>query len=414
MLLSKLLNRMIRVGTLNIIDANGHLHSFAGTPGPEATVRLHDKSLHRKLFINPDLYLGEAYMDGTLTPENCDLREFLRVVISNHAFANEDPVYSFSSTVSRLMRWVHQYNPITRSKENVAHHYDLAVDFYDLFLDRDRQYSCGYFRTPDESLEQAQLDKRLHIAAKLMLEPGQKVLDIGSGWGGLSTYLARNSDVRVSGLTLSTEQLQVAKRIAAEEGLEDRVDFHLRDYREETGTYDRIVSVGMFEHVGVRHYGDYFAKINELLSEDGICLLHSIGRMSGPSSTAGWVRKYIFPGGYSPALSEVMTAVEKSGLWVTDIEILRVHYADTLLAWQRRFQENRARAAEMFDERFCRMWEFYLAISEAVFRYGDHFVFQMQIARQRDAVPLTRDYITDWERSHGVEAEPVRLRPRAG
>ncbi len=414
MLLSKLLNRMIRVGTLNIIDANGHLHSFAGTPGPEATVRLHDKSLHRKLFINPDLYLGEAYMDGTLTPENCDLREFLRVVISNHAFAHEDPVYSFSSTVSRLMRWVHQYNPITRSKENVAHHYDLAVDFYDLFLDRDRQYSCGYFRTPDESLEQAQLDKRLHIAAKLMLEPGQKVLDIGSGWGGLSTYLARNSDVRVSGLTLSTEQLQVAKRIAAEEGLEDRVDFHLRDYREETGTYDRIVSVGMFEHVGVRHYGDYFAKINELLSEDGICLLHSIGRMSGPSSTAGWVRKYIFPGGYSPALSEVMTAVEKSGLWVTDIEILRVHYADTLLAWQRRFQENRARAAEMFDERFCRMWEFYLAISEAVFRYGDHFVFQMQIARQRDAVPLTRDYITDWERSHGVEAEPVRLRPRAG
>lgn len=283
-----------------------------------------------------------------------------------------------------------------------------------MFLDRDRQYSCGYFRTPDESLEQAQLDKRLHIAAKLLLEPGQKVLDIGSGWGGLSTYLARTGDVHVSGLTLSTEQFQVAKRIAAEEGLEDRVDFHLRDYREETGTYDRIVSVGMFEHVGVRHYGDYFSKINELLSEDGICLLHSIGRLSGPASTAGWVRKYIFPGGYSPALSEVMAAVEKAGLWVADIEILRVHYADTLLAWQRRFQENRAKAAEMFDERFCRMWEFYLAISEAVFRYGDHFVFQMQIARQRDAVPLTRDYLTDWERAHGVEAEPVRLRPRAG
>ena len=414
MLLSKLLNRMIRVGTLNIIDANGQLHRFAGSPGPEATVRLHDKSLHRKLFINPDLYLGEAYMDGTLTLENCDLREFLRVVISNHQFAHDDTVYSLSSTLSRLTRWIHQYNPVSRAKANVAHHYDLAVDFYDLFLDRDRQYSCGYFRTPDESLEQAQLDKRLHIAAKLLLEPGQKVLDIGSGWGGLSTYLARTGDVHVSGLTLSTEQFQVAKRIAAEEGLEDRVDFHLRDYREETGTYDRIVSVGMFEHVGVRHYGYYFSKINELLSEDGICLLHSIGRLSGPASTAGWVRKYIFPGGYSPALSEVMAAVEKAGLWVADIEILRVHYADTLLAWQRRFQENRAKAAEMFDERFCRMWEFYLAISEAVFRYGDHFVFQMQIARQRDAVPLTRDYLTDWERAHGVEAEPVRLRPRAG
>lgn len=414
MLLSKLLNRMIRVGTLNIIDANGNRHKFAGAPGPEATVRIHDKALHQKLFINPDLHMGEAYMNGTLTMVDCDLREFLQVVISNHKFAHDDPMYSFSSSLSRLTRWIHQYNPVARSKANVAHHYDLAVDFYDLFLDRDRQYSCGYFRTPDESLEQAQLDKRLHIAAKLLLQPGQKVLDIGSGWGGLSTYLARMSDVKVSGLTLSTEQLQVAKRIATEEGLEDRVDFHLRDYREETGTYDRIVSVGMFEHVGVRHYGDYFAKINELLSADGICLLHSIGRMSGPAATAGWVRKYIFPGGYSPALSEVMRAVEKAGLWVADIEILRVHYADTLLAWQRRFQENRASAAEMYDERFCRMWEFYLAISEAVFRYGDHFVFQMQIARERDAVPLTRDYVTDWERAHGVEAEPVRLRPRAG
>ena len=413
MLLSHFLKRMIRVGTLNVIDANGRLHCFAGEPGPEATIRLHDKSLYYKLFFNPDLYLGEAYMDGTLTVEDCSLRDFLRVVIGNHAFARDHPMYAFATNLGRAIRWMHHYNPVSRSKEHVAHHYDLAVNFYDLFLDRDRQYSCGYFREPDETLEQAQLDKRLHIAAKLLLAPGQKLLDIGSGWGGLSTYLAKTCDVQVSGLTLSTEQLQVARRIVAEEGLDDRVDFHLRDYREETGAYDRIVSVGMFEHVGVRYYKDYFGKIRELLADDGVCLLHSIGRMSGPASTAGWVRKYIFPGGYSPALSEVMAAIEKAGLWVTDIEVLRLHYAETLLAWQGRFQANRHKAAAIYDERFCRMWEFYLAISEAVFRYGDHFVFQIQITKQRDAVPLTRDYITDWEGDHGAEAEPVRLRPHA-
>jgi cyclopropane-fatty-acyl-phospholipid synthase len=414
MLLSSLLKRMIRVGTLNIIDATGRVHKFAGAPGPEATIRLHDKALHYKLFVNPDLYLGEAYMDGTLTMEDCDLRDFLEVAVTNLEYAHQHPMYSFASELGRLMRWAHQYNPISRSRDHVAHHYDLSVDFYDLFLDRDRQYSCGYFRSPDESLEQAQLDKRLHIASKLLLKPGQKVLDIGCGWGGLSTYLAKTCDVNVTGLTLSTEQIHMANRIAAEEGLERKVDFHLRDYREQTGLYDRIVSVGMFEHVGVRYYKTYFDKVRELLTDDGVCLLHSIGRMSGPASTAGWIRKYIFPGGYSPALSEVMTAVERAGLWVTDIEILRVHYAETLLAWQRRFQANRAKAAAMFDERFCRMWEFYLAASESVFRYGDHFVFQMQIAKKRDAVPLTRDYIPDWERAHGIEAEPVRLRPRAG
>jgi len=281
MLLSQFLKRMIRVGTLNVIDANGRLHSFSGEPGPEATIRLHDKALHYKLFVNPDLYLGEAYMDGTLTMEDCSRRGFLQVAIGNHAFAHDHPMYAFASKLGRAMRWAHQYNPISRSKDHVAHHYDLAVSFYDMFLDRDRQYSCGYFRAADETLEQAQLDKRLHIAAKLLLEPGQKVLDIGSGWGGLSTYLAKTCDVQVSGLTLSTEQLQVAQRTASEEGLDDQVDFHLRDYREETGTYDRIVSVGMFEHVGVRYYGDYFAKIRELLADDGVCLLNAIGRMSG-------------------------------------------------------------------------------------------------------------------------------------
>ena len=403
MLLSGLLERMIRIGTLEVIDAGGKLHVFSGGPGPEVTVRLHDRALHHKLFLNPQLYVGEAYMDGTLTIEKGTLSDFLEIATRNLEFARTYPPYFAGERFSRLLRGWQQYNPVGRARTRVAHHYDLPDRLFDLFLDPDRQYSCAYFRNPADDLETAQIDKQRHLAAKLLLEPGQRVLDIGSGWGGLAFYLARAGGGRVTGLTLSDEQVKTANRRAAEAGLAERVRFHLRDYREETGTYDRIVSVGMFEHVGVNHYPEFFSTVEKLLAKDGVCVLHSIGRMAGPSTTCAWLRKYIFPGSYTPALSEVLPAAEDSGLWITDIEVLRVHYAETLRAWRRRFQTNRARIAELFGERFCRMWEFYLALSEAAFRHGDFFVFQMQLAKRRDAVPLTRDYITAWERAHAIE-----------
>ena len=406
MLLSRLLERTVRVGTLEVIGADGARHVFSGAPGPEVTIRLHDRALHYKLFFNPELYLGEAYMDGTLTIEKGTLSALVEIAATNLRFAQADPLYAAQERLSRLMRAWQQYNSVGRARIHVAHHYDLPDRLYELFVDRDRQYSCAYFAGSGDDLETAQINKQRHLAAKLLLEPGHRVLDIGSGWGGLALYLARVGGGEVTGLTLSSEQERFSNRQAAEAGLAERVRFHLRDYREETGTYDRIVSVGMFEHVGVDYYPEFFAKVRKLLTKDGVCVLHSIGRMAGPSATCAWLRKHIFPGGYTPALSEVLPVVEQSGLWVTDIEILRLHYAETLRAWRHRFQANRARIAELFDERFCRMWEFYLALSEAAFRHGDHFVFQMQLAKRRDAVPLTRDYIAEWDRAHAAEAIP--------
>jgi cyclopropane-fatty-acyl-phospholipid synthase len=293
-----------------------------------------------------------------------------------------------------------QYNPLGRAQANVAHHYDLSKTLYDLFLDADRQYSCAYFTAPDQSIDAAQAQKKRHLAAKLLLKPGQRVLDIGCGWGGLALYLAKECEVEVTGLTLSTEQLQVARHRAAAAGLAERVRFELLDYRLATGQYDRIVSVGMFEHVGVVHYPTFFRKLRELLATDGVALLHSIGRADGPGVTNPWIRRYIFPGGYSPALSEVVPVVERTGLYITDIEVLRLHYAETLKAWRARFLANRERIRTLYDERFCRMWEFYLAGSEVAFRRQGHINFQMQMAKQVDTVPLTRDYIFDWERGH--------------
>jgi cyclopropane-fatty-acyl-phospholipid synthase len=303
---------------------------------------------------------------------------------------------------ARMMRRIYQLNPVWRARRNVAHHYDLSDQLYELFLDDDRQYSCAYFRTPENDLETAQHDKKRHIAAKLLLRPGQKVLDIGSGWGGLAIYLAAESGVEVTGLTLSEEQLKASQRRAAAAGLADRVRFYLRDYREETGQYDRIVSVGMFEHVGVNHYPAFFAKLKGLLAPDGVALLHSIGRMEGPGMTNTWLRKYIFPGGYSPALSEVVPVAERAHLWITDIEVLRLHYAETLRQWRNRFEQNRDRIRALYDERFCRMWEVYLVGSEVAFRRAGHLVFQMQLAKSLDTVPLTRDYMFDWERAHSL------------
>ncbi|HEB79137.1 MAG TPA: class I SAM-dependent methyltransferase [Rhodospirillales bacterium] len=404
MLLSRLLERMIHTGTLKVIDAAGELYVYTGGPGPEVTVRLHNKALHRKLFFNPCLYIGEAYMDGSLTIEKGTLPGFLKIVASNLKFSKDLPLFSKYRRFSCMFRGLQQYNPISRARSHVVSHYDISNRLYGLFLDQDLQYSCAYYNTPGDNLETAQANKQRHLAAKLLLEPGQRVLDIGSGWGGLALYLAETGGGQVTGLTLSDEQLKAANQRAAETGLSENVHFHLRDYREENGKYDRIVSVGMFEHVGVNYYSEFFAKVRDLLADDGVCVLHSIGRMGGPSSTCAWLRKYIFPGGYSPALSEVLPAVEDSGLWVDDIEVLRLHYAKTLNAWQRRFQANRDKIAELFDERFCRMWEFYLALSESAFLYGDHFVFQMQLSKRRGAVPLTRDYQTEWEHAHSGEA----------
>lgn len=404
MLLTSVLSGFTRVGRLAVIDAAGNRHLFEGNAGPSVTVRLHDPSLHWKLLLRPRLHVPEAYMDGTLTIEEGSLYEFLDIMVANDA-ANPNELMRIGRAAALLLRRIYQLNPVRRARRNAAHHYDLSDRLYELFLDRDRQYSCAYFRSPEDDLETAQQNKKRHIAAKLLLNPGQKVLDIGSGWGGLALYLAAECGADVTGLTLSEEQLKVAQRRAAAAGLGDRVRFFLRDYREETERYDRIVSVGMFEHVGVNHYPAYFAKLKELLAPDGVALLHSIGRMDGPGTTNPWLRKYIFPGGYSPALSEVVPVAERTGLWITDIEILRLHYAETLRHWRARFEQNRERILALYDERFCRMWETYLIGAELTFRRSGHLVFQMQLAKAVDTVPLTRDYMVDRERAH-ADTEP--------
>ena len=400
MLLSTLLRWIIKSGDLTMIDAEGRTHRY-GEPGgtPKVVFRLHDKALHWKLVTNPDLHLGEAYMDGTLTIEDGTLYDLLKLFGVN-ILDRPLPWAKVEQALLPLFRRLQQYNPIGRAQENVAHHYDLSDQLYDLFLDADRQYSCAYFTHPDATLDQAQYDKKRHIAAKLLLEPGMRVLDIGCGWGGLALYLAKVAGVEVVGLTLSKEQHAVACRRAEEAGLAGQVQFRLQDYREDRSQYDRIVSVGMFEHVGVVHYPEFFAQVKRLLKPDGVAMIHSIGRVDGPGTTNAWLRKYIFPGGYAPALSEVMPSVERSGLYVTDIEILRLHYAETLKEWHRRFQAHRAEIAELYDERFCRMWEFYLIGAEIDFRYLGTMVFQMQLSREIDAVPLLRDYMVDWERAH--------------
>lgn len=406
MLLARLLERLIKVGCLRVVDANNKTHVFSGSDGPSVTIRLHDRSLHWKLFLRPEIYAGEAFMDGLLTVEDGSIYDFLDLVGRNIEAAHDgDPFDGLMRKLDVGLRRLQQFNSAGRARRNVAHHYDLSEALYRLFLDVDQQYSCAYFLTPEDGIDRAQAQKRRHIAAKLLLEPGMSVLDIGSGWGGLALYLAGRTGARVTGITLSREQLASAEARARAAGLSDRVSFALRDYREQTGTFDRIVSVGMFEHVGVNHYDAFFRQVHDRLAETGVALLHSIGRVDVPGSTNPWIRKYIFPGGYSPALSEVMAAVERAGLWVTDIEVLRLHYAYTLRQWRQRFLANRRAAAELYDERFCRMWEFYLAAAEISFRYLRCAVFQIQLARRQEAVPLTRDYITETERALAAEEE---------
>ncbi len=397
---ARVLQHTIKIGRLTLIDAAGKAHVFQGGPGPSQTIRLHDRSLHWRLLLNPKLAFGEAWMDETITCEDGTIYDMLDLLGRNLAHLEQHPSQAWREKLGRLARLLHSYNPVGRSRRNVAHHYDLSGALYDLFLDKDRQYSCAYFGSDNDNLETAQVNKKLHLAAKLRLEPGQRLLDIGSGWGGLALYLARLAGVDATGVTLSTEQHKMSQERAAAAGLSDRVRFFLRDYREQPGPFERIVSVGMFEHVGAAHYREYFRKVKELLTDDGVMLLHSIGRMEPPGSTNPWLRKYIFPGGYTPALSEVLRAVEDAGLWVTDMEILRLHYASTLREWRRRFAANRQKVEALYDARFCRMWDFYLAGCEVAFRYMNQMVFQLQLTKRQDAVPLTRDYITEFERAN--------------
>lgn len=409
MLLTYMLNHLIRVGSLSVIDADGKSHLFEGTSGPAVTVRLYDKTLHHRLFFNPSLALGESYTNGTLTVEDASLYEFLELIGLNMERARLSQMNGVTGWLSWMLRRLQQFNPSGLSRLNAAKHYDLSAGLYDLFLDSGRQYSCAYFTTPGNSLEQAQEDKKRHIAAKLLLRPGHKVLDIGCGWGGLAIFLARETGAEVTGLTLSVEQLKIAEKSARDAGLSGRVRFYLRDYREQTGAFDRIVSVGMFEHVGINHFNRFFSQVRDLLNENGVALLHTIGRVDGPGVTDPWIGKYIFPGGYIPALSEILSAVEKTRLWTTDVEVLRFHYAETLRLWRQRFLANRDKAAALYDERFCRFWEYYLSICEVTFRHLATTVFQVQLTKSQDAVPITRDYIG--ERETGL-AHP-RKSPRA-
>jgi len=392
--LTGFLNRSIKAGTLDLTFPDASRVRFgSGQPYVAATITSL-RSL-RRIALNPDLAVGEAYMDGTLRVDSGDIYGFLDLVLGNLGDDTNSPLRRAWFSFRRLIRPLTLFNPARRSQRNVAHHYDLTDQLYELFLDADRQYSCAYFATPEDTLDQAQTQKKRHIAAKLLLEPGQRVLDIGSGWGGMARFLAREADVSVTGLTLSGEQLAYARTETARAGQDDKVTFHLRDYRHETARYDRVVSVGMFEHVGTPHYHTYFNKVAERLTDDGVALIHTIGNSGPPGAPGAWIKKYIFPGGYVPSMSEVLPAIEKSGLIVTDVEVLRLHYAETLRAWRQRFLANRDQVAALHDDRFCRMWEFYLAACEAAFRHTGLVVFQFQLAKRKTTVPLTRDYIGD-------------------
>jgi cyclopropane-fatty-acyl-phospholipid synthase len=405
-LLRYFLDQFIRRGAMTFTTASGAKFTCGDGSGEPVCVRFLTADAERRVLLNPELALGEVYMEGSFVVENGSIADALAILMDQPQIL---PRWAKLQWWLRyLARHARQFNPPSRSKNNVAHHYDLDGRLYSLFLDADKQYSCGYFETPDATLDDAQLAKKRHLAAKLLIKRGDRVLDIGSGWGGLSLYLAEMTGANVTGVTLSTEQLQVSNARAAEKNLSAK--FFLEDYRDVSGPFERIVSVGMFEHVGVDFYETYFRRCAELLTDDGVMMLHSIGRSEGPDVTNPWITKYIFPGGYIPALSEVLRAIERAGLLVCDIEILRLHYAETLKAWRERFMARREEAVQLYDERFARMWEFYLAASEMSFRKQNMMNFQIQLARRQGVVPMTRDYVTH-EEARLREAERGK-RPR--
>jgi cyclopropane-fatty-acyl-phospholipid synthase len=396
------LRENVRAGNLRITTAGGSTYTLGDGAGNPLALRFTNRAAERGVILDPELKLGESYMDGTLVLEEGSSADVLAVLQGRSA---EAPAWARPQRLLRYLgRRLAQFNQRRRAQRNVAHHYDLDGRLYSLFLDADRQYSCAYFETPDQSLDDAQLAKRRHLAAKLLIRPDQRVLDIGCGWGGLGLYLAEICGARVTGVTLSEEQLAVARGRAAEKGLTGAAEFRLQDYREVAERFDRIVSVGMFEHVGVGFYDEFMRRCGAALDDDGIMLLHSIGRSEGPGTTNPWIAKYIFPGGYIPALSEVLPAIERAGLLVTDIEILRLHYAETLKAWRERFLAHRDEIGRVYDQRFVRMWEFYLAASEMAFREQALMVFQIQMTKRQGIVPMTRDYIAREEaRLRGLE-----------
>jgi cyclopropane-fatty-acyl-phospholipid synthase len=393
-LLDRMLVKIFKTGDLHVTMPDGTTHTYGDGTEPTVRIQLIPQDLPKRLLNSPELVTGEAYMDGELLIEDDDVIGFLTIGLQNLR-GDRAPVWwqTLTPGIHRVARRLQQYNPIGKAQSNVSHHYDLSGELYDLFLDKDKQYSCGYFRDPGNELELAQIDKKNHIAGKLLIEPGMKVLDIGCGWGGMGLTLAKDFGAQVVGVTLSTEQHGVAQARAKKAGLSDKVDFRLTDYRNIDEKFDRIVSVGMFEHVGVPHFREYFRHVGRMLAQDGVALIHTIGRNGPPSTTSPWVAKHIFPGGYVPSLSEAMAAIEDEGLTTTDIEVWRLHYAYTLKHWYDRFQANREKAAALYDERFCRMWTYYLVAAEMSFRLGIQNVLQFQLTHDQEAVPLTRDYL---------------------
>lgn len=408
MLIETFLGRLIKKGELTVLTADGRKRVFRGRePLHKVTIRFMDKQVERQIALNPQMAVPEAYVDGRLLVEEGDLRDFLDLCVVN---LEEGLPLSGSTVANWFGHWgrrIQQFHTFRRAKSNVAHHYDLSGALYELFLDSEREYTCAYFRAGSEDIEQAQRDKERHIAAKLLLKPGHKVLDMGCGWGSLGLFLAATHGVDVTGVTLSEEQHAYANERAAGRGLAGQARFQLQDYRKATGKFDRIVSIGMMEHVGINHFHGMFRKVRDLLTDDGVALIHCIGRKDGPSVNHPWLTKYIFPGSYAPALSEVLPAVERSKLWVTDIEILRLHYAFTLKRWRELFLANWDKVAALYNERFCRMWDVYLVGTELFFSRQDGFIFQIQLAKDRWAVPLTRDYIYEAEHQAGPAVVPL-------
>jgi cyclopropane-fatty-acyl-phospholipid synthase len=401
--LQSLLQNIVREGDLTLKLPGGRELKLGDGSGPKLVARITSNTWAARIAAKPGLAVGEAYMDGGLVLEQGDVAQFIDLIGANAKNRKR-------KRRSRLQLWfrerMKEANDALTARKNVAHHYDLSDELYRRFLDADLQYSCAYFARPDMTLEEAQAAKKRHIAAKLLIEPGMKVLDIGCGWGGLALTLAEETGAEVDGVTLSVEQLAVAKQRAEQRGLAQSARFSLTDYRDVAGPYDRIVSVGMFEHVGRPNYQDYFDGVARLLKDDGVALIHAIGRPE-VGVTNAWVAKYIFPGGYSPALSEILPAIERAGLIVTDLEVLRLHYAETLKHWRARFAAARAEVAQLYDERFCRMWEFYLGIAEQSFRARRQYVWQVQLAKKVDAVPITRDYIAETETRLAAEGRKV-------
>ncbi|MEX0955589.1 MAG: cyclopropane-fatty-acyl-phospholipid synthase family protein [Rhizobiaceae bacterium] len=415
-LLTRFASKLIRTGSLSLTLPDGTTIRVGDGTGEHVHVVIRTPAAGRAIALDPMLALPEAFMNGDFQVLEGDILGFLRITFQNMGRSGHDPALTrLVEGWRKLFRRFQQINTTARARENVHRHYDLSGEMYRLFLDDDMQYSCGYFERPDMTLEEAQEAKKRHIAAKLDMKTGLSVLDIGSGWGGLGLYLARDFDAEVLGVTLSTEQHLVSNERARQEGLENHVHFELKDYRDLSERFDRIVSVGMFEHVGVNHYRKFFDRAATLLKPDGTMLLHTIGRSWPPSATNAFIRKYIFPGGYVPALSEMLPAIERSGLDVSDVEVLRLHYAETLKHWRKRFMANRQRAVDIYDERFARMWEFYLAGAEAAFRWQDLVVFQLQMTKRNDTLPITRGYIAETEkrlaRKNSLSAEPKSARP---